>query len=44
MDYVIYRKMRIKIENIIGGTLVEMSIKAQVQLLYLAKDYEQESQ
>ena len=43
MDDVISPKMRIKIEDIIGGTLVEMSIKAQVQLLYLSKEYEHDS-
>ena len=44
MDYVVSPKIRRKIEDIIGESLVEMSIKAQVQLLYLAKEYEWESQ
>ena len=44
MDDVIYPKMQRKIEDIIGGALVKMSSKAQFQLLYLAKEYERESQ
>ena len=44
MDDVIYPKMQRKIEDIIGGALVKMSSKAQAQLLYLAKEYERESQ
>ena len=44
MDGVISPKMQRKIEDIIGEALAEMSIKAQVQMLYLAKEYEQESQ
>ena len=44
MDNIVYPKMRRKIEDIIGGDLVEMPSKAQVQVLYLSKDYEQESQ
>ena len=43
MDDVIYSKMWRKIEDIIGEALVEMSSKAQVQILYLAKEYEWES-
>ena len=41
---VISKKMRRKFEDIIGEAPVEMSRKAQVQLLYLAKEYERESQ
>ena len=37
IDYVISPKMRRKIEYIIGSALVDMSIKAQVCMLYLAK-------
>ena len=44
MDYDIYRKIRRKIEDINGEALVEISSKAQVKLLYLAKEYERESQ
>ena len=44
MDDVISPNMRIKIEDIIWEDLVEMSGKSQVQLLYLAKEFEQESQ
>ena len=44
MDDVISPNMRIKIEDIIWEALVEMSGKSQVQLLYLAKEFEQESQ
>ena len=40
----IYPNMKIKIEDIIGEALVEISSKAQVHLLYLSKEYEQESQ
>ena len=36
--------MRIKAEDMIGKSLLEISIKAQVRLLYLAKWYNQESQ
>ena len=43
MDGVISPKMRRRIEDIIGEALVEMPSKAQVQLLYLAKEYEWES-
>ena len=44
MDDVVSPKMRKKIEDIIGGDLVHISSKAQVQLLYLAKEHERESQ
>ena len=44
LDDVIYPNMRRKIEYIIGEALLEISIKSQVQLLYLAKEYEWESQ
>ena len=44
MDDVISPKMQIKIEDIIKEAPVEILSKEQVQLLYLAKDYEQESQ
>ena len=44
MDDVISTKMQIKIEDIIGEALVEMSSKAHVQMLYLSKQYERESQ
>ena len=44
MDGVISTKMWRKLEDIIGETIVEISSKPQVQLLYLAKDYERESQ
>ena len=43
MDDVISPKMRRKIEDIIEEALLEMSIKAQVQLLYLASEYEREN-
>ena len=36
--------MRRKIEYLFGEGLVEILIKAHVHLLYLAKDYERESQ
>ena len=44
MDGVISTKMWRKLEDIIGETIVEISSKPQVQLLYLAKDYEWKSQ
>ena len=44
MDDIISPKMQRKIEDIIGESLVEIPIKSQVQLLYSAKDCEQESQ
>ena len=44
MDEVISPKMQRKIEDIIGEALVEMSIKAQVKLLYLSILYEWEIQ
>ena len=44
MDDIISPKMRIEIEDIIGEALVKMSRKEQVQMLYLAKEYEQKSQ
>ena len=44
MDGVISTKMWRKLEDIIGETIVEISSKPQVQLLYLTKDYERESQ
>ena len=44
MDDAISTKMRRKIEDIIGEALVEMSSKAHVQMLYLSKNYERESQ
>ena len=44
MNDAISPKMRRKTKGIIGEALVEMSNKAQFQLLYLAKEYEQDSQ
>ena len=44
MDDVISPKMWRKFEDIIGEDLVDISSKAQVHLLYLAKKYERESQ
>ena len=44
MDDVISSNMQRKIEDIIGESLVEIPSKSQVQLLYLAGDYEPESQ
>ena len=44
MDVVIYPRIWRKIEDIIGEALVEMSSRAQVRLIYLAKEHEQESQ
>ena len=43
MDDIVSPKMQKKVEDIIGEALVEMSSKALVQLLYLAKEYERES-
>ena len=43
IDDVISPNMRRKIEDIIGEYLLEMSIKAQSQLLYLPKEYERQS-
>ena len=43
MNDVIYTKMQRKIEDIIGKYLVEMTIKAQVQLLYLSREYVKDS-
>ena len=44
MDDVISPNMQRKIEDIIGEDIVEMSIKAQVRLLQLSKEYGWESQ
>ena len=44
MDYAIYPNMRRKIDDIIGEYLVEISSKSQVHMLYLSKEYKQESQ
>ena len=44
MDDILFLNMQIKIEENIGEALVEMSSKAHVQLLYLAKEYERKSQ
>ena len=44
MDVVIYPRMWRKIEDIIGEAQVEMSSRAQVRLIYLAKEHERESQ
>ena len=43
MDDIVSPKIQRKVEDIIGEALVEMSSKAQVQLLSLAKDYERDS-
>ena len=43
MDDVVSPKIEGNIEYIIGEALVDISRKLQVQLLYLAKEYEQES-
>ena len=44
MDDFIYPNMWIKIEEISGEALVEISNQAEVQQLYLSKYYEQASQ
>ena len=43
IDDVIYPNMWRNIYDIIGESLVEMSIKAQVWILYLSKEYKRES-
>ena len=44
MDYIISPRIRRRIKDIIEEPPVEISSKAQVRLLYLAKEYERESQ